>query len=82
MTLTKKEMGYRIKEARKIKSKNIGKRYTQIMLAKDLGFSRGYIGDIENGGIYPNYVVLSNICNTCNISLGFFDDKNKYKEGE
>lgn len=47
MVLSKKEIGLLIKKARKHKSKMIGQKYTQNMLAEDLEISRGYIGDIE-----------------------------------
>lgn len=77
MVLSKKGIGLLIKKARKHKSEIIGKKYTQNMLAKDLDISRGYIGDIENGRIYPNYVLLNKIAEACEVSLSFFDNKNK-----
>ena len=77
MVLSKKEIGLLIKEARKHKSKIIGKKYTQNMLAEDLSLSRGYIGDIENGRIYPSYVLLNKIAEKCEVSLSFFEDESK-----
>lgn len=74
MVMSKKEMGNLIKNARKLKSKNSGKRYTQEMLANDLNLSRGYIGDIENGRTYPNYVLLSKISEICGVPLSYFDE--------
>jgi len=74
MVLSKKEVGLLIKKARNHKSKIIGKKYTQNMLANDLQLSRGYIGDIENGRIYPNYVLINKIADKCEVPLGFFDD--------
>ncbi|MHC1732008.1 MAG: helix-turn-helix domain-containing protein [Bacteroidales bacterium] len=74
MVLTKKEIGQLIKTARKNKSSIIGKKYTQAMLADDLELSRGYIGDIENGRIYPSYVLLNKIAEKCEVPLSFFDE--------
>lgn len=83
MVLTKKEMGQLIKLARKKKSSSIGKKYTQAMLADDLELSRGYIGDIENGRIYPSYVLLNRIAEICEVPFSFFDETTApHKEGE
>lgn len=72
--LTKKEIGQLVKRARKNKSSIIGKKYTQAMLADELELSRSYIGDIENGRIYPNYVLLNKIAEKCEVPLSFFDE--------
>ena len=72
MILSKKEMGLLIKKAREKKSQKLRKKYTQTMLAKDLELSRGYIGDIENGRIYPNYILLNRIAEKCEVPFGFF----------
>ncbi|MBU3101539.1 MULTISPECIES: helix-turn-helix domain-containing protein [Clostridium] len=77
MVLSKKEVGLLINKARKHKSKIIGGKYTQSMLAVDLELSRGYIGDLENGRIYPNYVLLNKIAEKCEVPLGFFVDEEK-----
>jgi transcriptional regulator with XRE-family HTH domain len=74
MVLSKKEIGLLIKEARKHKSEIIGNKYTQSMLAEDLELSRGYIGDVENGRIYPSYVLLKKIAEKCEVPFSFFDD--------
>lgn len=71
MVLTRKEVGLQIKKARKIKSKKINQKYTQEMLASDLDISRGYIGDMESGRTYPNYVLLSKIAELCGVSVEF-----------
>lgn len=87
MVLSKKEIGLLIKKARNHKSEIVGKKYTQSILAEDLELSRGYIGDIENGRIYPNYVLLNKIAEKCEVDLSFFYDENKdntnktYEEG-
>lgn len=60
------------KKARQKKSENLRSKYTQTMLAKDLELSRGYIGDIENGRIYPNYILLNKIAEKCEVPFGFF----------
>ena len=77
MVLSKREMGILIKKARSHKSEIIGQKYTQNMLAEDLELSRGYIGDIENGRIYPNYVLLNKIAEKCEVPFSFFDETNQ-----
>ena len=77
MVLSKREIGLLIKEARKHKSEIVGKKYTQGMLAEDLELSRGYIGDVENGRIYPSYVLLNRIAEKCEVPLSFFEDEKK-----
>lgn len=72
MVLSKEELGKLVKEARKIKSDKIGKRYTQIMLASDINKSQGYIGDIESGRTYPTFRVLSKIAEACEVPFSFF----------
>jgi transcriptional regulator with XRE-family HTH domain len=72
MVLSKEEVGKLVKEARKIKSEKIGKRYTQVMLAKDIDKSQGYIGDIESGRTYPTFMVLSKIAEACSVPFSFF----------
>jgi repressor LexA len=74
MSLNKKEMGLKIKEARNIKSKKIGKRYTGQMLADDMNISRSYLGDIESGRLYPNYTLLTAIAESCEVPLSFFSE--------
>lgn len=77
MVLSKREIGLLIKEARKHKSEIICKKYTQGMLAEDLELSRGYIGDVENGRIYPSYVLLNRIAEKCEVPLSFFEEERK-----
>ena len=77
MVLSKIEIGLLIKKARKHKSEILSKKYTQTMLAEDLELSRGYIGDIENGRIYPSYVLLNKIAEKCEVSLSFFEDESQ-----
>lgn len=76
MTLSKIELGTKIKEARKIKTESIGKRYTGQDLSNDLKLSRGYIGDIESGRKYPSYELLTAISEACGVPLSFFDEYN------
>jgi len=74
MVLSKKELGKLVKEARKIKSEYIGRKYTQTMLASDINRSQSYIGDIESGRTYPAFKVLNEISAACGVSLGFFEN--------
>lgn len=77
MTLSKIDLGKKIKEARKLKSNSIGKKYTGQDLANDLNLSRGYIGDIESGRKYPSYELLTSIAEACGIPFSFFDESSK-----
>lgn len=76
MPLSKEEIGILIKKARELKSEKTGKKFTQTDLAESLGKSRSYIGDIENGRTYPNYRLLAEIANVCEVPLSFFDESN------
>ncbi|MCY6958410.1 helix-turn-helix domain-containing protein [Clostridium brassicae] len=80
MALTKKELGELVKQARTIKSDTIGRRYTQQMLANDIGKSQSYIGDIESGRTYPSFVILNSIASVCGVPMAFFQDKDKINE--
>jgi predicted transcriptional regulator len=71
--LSKEEVGKLVKEARINKSKIIGTKYTQVMLAYDIDVSQGYIGDIEGGRTYPTYTVICKIAHACEVPLNFFD---------
>lgn len=75
--LSKKELGKLVKNARKLKSEKVGKRYTQQMLAQDINKSQSYIGDIEAGRTYPSFIVLNSIASACGVSLSYFQDENK-----
>lgn len=66
--ISKEELGAKIKEARNLKSREIGKRYTGQMLADELGISRSYLGDIESGRIYPNIEMLNKIASALDIN--------------
>jgi transcriptional regulator with XRE-family HTH domain len=74
MSLDKKELGEKIKEARKLKSKKINKKYTGQMLADELEISRSYLGDIESGRVYPSYRLLTRIAKACDVPLDFLGD--------
>lgn len=85
LELSKNQIGEIIKKARKVKSKELGKRYTQVMLAKDIGMSQGYIGDIESGRTYPTLKVLNKIATACNLPMSFFSyeiDTDKIRDSE
>lgn len=72
MTLSKKELGMLIKQARREKSKRIGRKFTQKDLANAVDRSRSYIGDLEAGRTYPSYPLLSKIAEVCEVPLSFF----------
>lgn len=74
VVLSREELGSLIKKARKLKKQVTGINYTQEMLANDIGVSRGYLGDIETGRAYPNYVLINKIALACDVPLSFFSD--------
>lgn len=77
MAVSKKTLGKLIKEARKVKSKKTNKRYTQKSLAKDIGKSQSYIGDIEAGRTYPSFKILNEIAEACGVDVNYLlDEKN------
>lgn len=88
MVLSKEDLGKLIKKARELKSKLIAERYTQAMLANDVGVSRSYLGDIESGRTYPSYRLLQKIASACGVPLSFFDEQKEndvmepYKAGD
>jgi repressor LexA len=81
MTLSKEEVGLNIKKARKKHSAEIGKRYTQKMLAEDTGLSQSYIGDIEAGRSYPSTPTANAIASACNVSLDFIFSQEEKEKG-
>ncbi|EES48233.1 XRE family transcriptional regulator [Clostridium botulinum] len=80
MTLSKTDLGKKIKEARKLKSERSGKKYTGQNLADDLKLSRSYIGDIESGRKYPSYELLTAIADACEVPFSFFNESNYYEK--
>src|SRR3712207_505445 len=76
MVLSKKKLGELVKEARKLKSDKLGKRYTQRMLASDINKSQSYIGDVESGRTYPSFKLLNHIANACGVPISYFQDHN------
>lgn len=77
MVLSRKEIGLLIRKTRQYKSKAIQKKYTQKMLSEELKLSRGYIGNIENGRIYPEAALLAKIAEICGVPPDFFDETDK-----
>jgi transcriptional regulator with XRE-family HTH domain len=74
MVMSKVEIGKLVREARIKQELKSGKKFTQQMLADAVRKSRSYIGDIESGRIYPNYVLLVEIAEACGVHLSFFGE--------
>ena len=72
--LSKKQIGLKIKEARSIKSKEIGFKYTGQNLADELKISRSFLGDIESGRKSAPEYILENIKKICNLDFNYFED--------
>jgi len=68
----KKEMGNRLKLARKHKSEIIGKKFTGQMLADALGVSRSFVGDMETGRTPIPNDLIEKIIEICELPKDFF----------
>lgn len=62
-------IGSKIKKLRSKKSIEIGKKYTGVMLANELGISRSYLGDIESGRTVPNEIILGKIADIFDVDI-------------
>lgn len=69
----KKEMGTKLKLARKHKSEIIGRKYTGQMLADDLGISRGFVGDMESGRTPIPNELINEIIKACELPNDYFN---------
>ncbi|OPX85530.1 MAG: LexA repressor [Pelotomaculum sp. PtaB.Bin104] len=65
-------IGSLIKKAREEKARATGSRYTQKMLARDIGMSQSLVGDIESGRTNPSYNTLNKIVIACGVPWDFF----------
>lgn len=72
--ISKKELGIKIKEARKLKTEKTNEKYNGENLAEDVGISRSYLGDFESGRKYPSYDLLTKIAQACDVPIEFFGD--------
>lgn len=72
-----KLLANKIKELRLEKAKELGKRYTQADLAKEVGISRSYIGDIESNRVKPNEHIIKRIANVFGKPDDYFNEKPK-----
>lgn len=54
-----------------IKSKRIQKNLTQNEVAENIGISRNYLSDIENGRYMPSVTTLSELASYLQIDLNF-----------
>lgn len=68
-------LGLKIKKLRSEQSLELGEKITQQKLAKKIGISRSYLGDIESGRITPNNETIDKIAKALNVS-------SKYLKGE
>lgn len=75
--MKKKELGLRVKQARRQYMKKHGGKFTQQGLAEKVNVSRSYIGDIESGRTYPTFIVLKAIAEVCDVPLTFFTECNE-----
>lgn len=78
----RKEIGRNIKEARDNRSEVKGSKYTQSDLAKEVGCSQSFIGDIETGkSPLPDTLAIA-IASACNVSVDFILRKEEEEEKE
>ena len=76
----KKELGLRIKLARRRFSKKKNVKLTQHALAEKINVSRSYIGDIESGRTYPTFIVLKAIAEACDVPLVYLTEEDEAVE--
>lgn len=62
------KVGFALKRIREMKSAD-GKKYTQKMLAEDLGVGQSYVGGLENDTRVPSFKTLTKIAEALDISL-------------
>lgn len=62
------KVGFALKRIREMKSVD-GEKYTQKMLAKDLGVGQSYVGGLENNTRVPSFKTLTKITEALDISL-------------
>lgn len=72
--MDKKELGLKIKFARKQYSQTGTIKMTQKTLAEKINVSRSYIGDIESGRTYPTFIVLKAIAEACKVPISFLTE--------
>ena len=64
-----KELGLKIKQLRSDYSLKTGKKCTQADLAKMIGISRSYLGDIESGRTNPSDEILLKLSDALGVDL-------------
>lgn len=72
------KVGFALKRIRQMKSIE-GKKYTQAMMAKDLGVGQSYIGGLENNTRTPSFKTLIKISDSLGISLRNLIDLCEYQ---
>lgn len=73
------KVGFALKRIRQMKSIE-GKKYTQAMMAKDLGVGQSYIGGLENNTRTPSFKTLTKISDALGISLRNLIDLCEYQQ--
>lgn len=73
------KVGFALKRIRQMKSIE-GKKYTQAMMAKDLGVGQSYIGGLENNTRTPSFKTLIKISDALGISLRNLIDLCEYQQ--
>ncbi len=76
----KKDLGLRIKLARRKFSQENNVKFTQHSLAEKINVSRSYIGDIESGRTYPTFIVLKAIAEACDVPLVYLTEEDEAGE--
>ncbi|WP_066636909.1 helix-turn-helix domain-containing protein [Desulfolucanica intricata] len=80
-----KELGLKVKEARRILSKKIGEEFTPKKLAVKIGETSKWVQKLESGQFYPDWDALNFIAEVCGVDLEFltgenFKNKTEYKD--
>lgn len=70
--MDKTDIGNRIKLLRALYQERTGKKMTQDILAKEVGISRSFLNDAENGRSLPTIITLNDIAKACGVTIDFF----------
>ncbi|MCL6611542.1 MAG: helix-turn-helix domain-containing protein [Peptococcaceae bacterium] len=66
-----KTLGYRVREARAVRSRRSGREFTQKMLAAKIGETEKWVKKLERGEFYPDWDSLTLLADTCGVDMEF-----------
>ncbi|WP_031515089.1 helix-turn-helix domain-containing protein [Desulfofalx alkaliphila] len=80
-----KELGIRVREARRQRSKKSGEDFSQRKLAYKIGETTKWVRRLESGEFYPDWDALNFIADVCGVDIEYltgesFEDEIEYEE--